>query len=269
MKLSPKELLLNSWKMLFSLLNKAEYHFSDIDINGEDKIFLYYNDQPYIVYKQSLTEQYQEFQNHMFALIEDGSEENIYKILTIEKIKNELLQVSEEFNERIKQGNSQGLLYDLKIAIITYSKTCSTTYSSDLYTAWKETILEVVNFHLEHIQKLTASLEKSKELVISLPPTFHSEANTTSSKKLNFAIQKNQLAMLFLGLRECGIIASKVTNYELAQFLEKNTLFKYDEVKDMQQLFTKIIQQSAATKTAFGELKEMIKSMELPTKQNI
>jgi len=83
--------------------------------------------------------------------------------------------------------------------------------------------------------------------------------------KLNFAIQKIELAVLFLGLKDCGIISQSVTEYQLAKFLETHTHFKNNnEVKDMAILFTKIAKSEVNVEEHLNAIKNKFASFNLP-----
>ncbi|AXE17961.1 hypothetical protein DR864_09545 [Runella rosea] len=121
-------------------------------------------------------------------------------------------------------------------------------------------------FVMESLQGIENML-KTKYL-FTVQQTSSHELSGYENKKIDFKLQKNQVAMLFLGLKAAGIINKKTSNYELAKFLEANVTYNHKELSDVETLISQIINESTSTEKAYSELKAKLNNITLPQKDN-
>ncbi|WP_273216170.1 hypothetical protein [Runella zeae] len=203
-------------------------------------------------YLQSLRAFKKEIQTQMSDYIQDYSITKTKKLLFLT---NCIRLVSSIKNSFIRSDYDDNFTHESS----TFEEVVGTNINTADINTYESKLL--IKIQYEELLYIESILLDSKNIAETLP------TDLPNPKKLRFTIQKNQLAMLFLGLRESGIISKSVTNYQLAQFLEQCTTHSNNnEVKNVEQLFSQIISDSTPVEAAFESLKKLVKEIKLPNK---
>jgi hypothetical protein len=135
---------------------------------------------------------------------------------------------------------------------------------SELWVNTNNEIEKMINLQIAYIDKIKYLLNDTNESIAHLPESTV-VANPT---KLSFSISKTELGVLFLVLRQHGIINKYTSDSQLAVFLESYTEYNSNrKVNDMKVLISQI-RSGEKGSDSFEKLKQKLNSITPPIKED-